>query len=448
MLPGSFLGPWQDPLSRFTRYAREYGDVVYFRPGAERMVLVSHPADIHDVLVTHQANFTKSRGLERAKALLGEGLLTAEGAAHRRERRLLQPAFHQDRIARYASAMVESADRAQSRWQEREPFDVSREMMRLALAIVGRTLFDVDVEGQAEEIGRALTRVLETFWIGLLPFAAIIERLPVPAIQDAHRARAELDAIIYEIIAARRAEGSDRGDVLSMLLAAQDVEDGGDGRKLSDTQVRDEVMTLMLAGHETTANALTWTWYLLSQTPAVRDTLHEELDRVLGGRLPNATDVQALPYVERVVAEALRLYPPAWLIGRRSVGPYTIRGYTMPPRTIVIMSPYVVQRDARWFPDPARFWPERWTSEFAAALPRQAYFPFGAGARRCIGESFAWMELILLVATIAQRWDLSLVAGHQVVTQPLITLRAKYGMKMEARRREGNGEMGNGVMGR
>jgi cytochrome P450 len=430
ILPGSLLSPRQDPLARFLRYARTYGDVVQFRAGAERMVLLSRPEDVRDVLVTHQANFTKSRGLERAKALLGEGLLTAEGATHRRERRLLQPAFHRDRIARYAAAMVESADRARGRWRTGEPIDVSREMMRLTLAIVGRTLFDVDVEGQADEIGQALTTVLETFWIGLLPFGRLVERLPVPAIRRAHRARLDLDAIIYRLIAARRAERRDRGDVLSMLLSAQDTGEGGDGRGLSDTQVRDEVMTLMLAGHETTANALTWTWYLLSQTPDAAARLHEEVDSALGGRLPTAADLPSLPFVERVVTEALRLYPPAWLIGRRAKAAYPVGGYTLPPRTILLMSPYVVQRDPRWYPEPERFVPERWTPAFRAALPKLAYFPFGAGARQCIGESFAWMELTLLIATLAQRWDLSLVPGHPVAPQPLITLRARYGMRM------------------
>jgi cytochrome P450 len=437
MLMGSLIGPGQDPLGRFTRLARTYGDVVSFRTAAGRLVLLSHPADIRDVLVTHQANFTKSRGLERAKALLGEGLLTAEGAAHRRQRRLLQPAFHRDRIGRYAAAMVENADRARSRWREGEPFDVAREMMRLTLSIVGRTLFDVDVEGQADRIGAAITRTLETFWISLLPFSDTIQRLPLPAIRHAHQAREDLDATIYRMIAGRRAEGRDHGDVLSMLLAAEDTGEGGEGGTLTDAQVRDEAMTLMLAGHETTANALTWTWYLLSQSGDARAEVQEEVDRVLGGRLPTAADVPALRAVERAVTEAMRLYPPAWTIGRRAKEAYPVGDYVLPPRTIVIMSPYVVHRDPRWFPDPDRFVPGRWTPEFTAALPKLAYFPFGAGARQCIGESFAWMEMILLVATIAQRWELSLVPGHPVVPQPLITLRAKHGMKMIARKRGG-----------
>lgn len=430
----SLIAPWQNPLRRFVRLSRTYGDVVSFRTAAGRIVLLSAPQDIRDVLVTHQANFTKSRGLERAKVLLGEGLLTAEGATHRRERRLLQPAFHRERITRYAAAMVESADRVQSHWREGEPFDVSRDMMRLTLAIVGRTLFDVDVEAQADQIGRSLTRVLETFWIGLLPFGQTIERLPVPPIRQARRARADLDAVIYRMIAERRAERRDHGDVLSMLLAAKDTAEEGDGRGLSDVQVRDEAMTLMLAGHETTANALTWTWYLVSQSPDARAALRAELDRVLGGRLPTIGDLPALRYTEQLVTESLRLYPPAWLIGRRTINSYRVGGYTLPPRTIVVMSPYVVQRDSRWFREPDRFLPERWTPDFTASLPKLAFFPFGAGSRQCIGESFAWTEMILLIATIAQRWELSLVPGHPVAPHPLITLRAKHGMVMTGRR--------------
>ncbi len=426
----SFIAPWQDPLRRFADLARTYGDVVSFRTPAGRMVFLSAPQDIRDVLVTHQANFTKSRGLERAKVLLGEGLLTAEGATHRRERRLLQPAFHRDRIARYAAAMVESADRAQSRWRAGEPFDVAREMNHLTLAIVGRTLFDLDVEAQADDVGAALTRVLESFWIGLLPFGQTIERLPVPAFRQARQARDDLDAIIYRVIAERRADGRDHGDLLSMLLAARDTAEEGDGRGLSDAQVRDEAMTLMLAGHETTANALTWTWYLLSEWPEARAALEAELDSVLGGRLPTLADVASLRYTDQVAHEALRLYPPAWLIGRRTIEPYAVRGYTLPSRTVVMMSPYVVQRDARWFPDPERFAPERWTPAFKESLPKQAFFPFGAGSRQCIGESFAWMEMTLLIATIAQRWRLAHVPGHRAVPQPLITLRAKHGMMM------------------
>lgn len=428
-LLGGLINPGRDPLAFLTRLARTYGDVAHFRLGSERAFFINHPQYIRDVLVTHHKNFTKSRGLERAKKLLGEGLLTSEGAAHLRQRRLLQPAFHRDRIAAYASVMVEHADRMRRRWTAGAEMDVSREMMRLTLSIVGKTLFDSDVESKADEVGAAVTRVLATFWLTLLPFADFVEKLPLPMIRRSRAGRAKLDRLIYALIAERRAGGQDHGDLLSMLLMAQDEEDGSG---LSDRQVRDEAMTLLLAGHETTANALAWTWYLVSQSPELEARLHQEIDRVLQGRLPGAADLGALPFVEQVVTESMRLYPPAWVIGRRAMADYPIGEFVAPARSIVFMSPYVMHRDPRYYADADRFLPERWTADFKAALPRFAYFPFGGGSRQCIGEPFAWMELVLLVATIAQRWRLRLVPGHPVAPQPLITLRPRHGIKMIA----------------
>jgi cytochrome P450 len=393
----------------------------------EQLFLVNEPRLIRDVLVTHNRNFTKSRGLERSKRLLGQGLLTSEGAMHLRQRRLMQPAFHRDRIAAFGDLMVGYGDRMRRAWANGATLDISREMNRLTLSIVGKTLFGVDVESQAAAVGDALTAVIESFWMMMLPFADVLERLPVPKLRRARMARARLDAIIYRMIADRRASGRDHGDLLSMLLAAQDEEDGGG---MTDQQVRDEAMTIFLAGHETTANALTWTWYLLSTDPAVEAKLHAEVDRVLQGRLPVMGDLPALGYVERVVTEAMRLYPPAWIIGRRAIADYQLGDYTAPARSILVMSPYIMHRDPRFYADPDRFDPDRWTPEFRAALPKFAYFPFGGGPRQCIGESFAWMELILVVATIAQQRQLRLVPGHPVVPQPLITLRAKHGMRM------------------
>ena len=447
-LLGAIVMPGRDPLALFTRLARTYGDVVHFRLGGERVFFLNHPQHIRDVLVTNQRNFKKSRGLERARKLLGEGLLTSEGETHLRHRRLLQPAFHRDRIAAYASVMVEHADRMQQRWSDGATLDISREMMRVTLSIVGKTLFDSEVESKADEVGMAVTQVMETFWFSLLPFSDLIDRLPVPVLRRGRQSRDRLDALIYAMIAERRATGRDHGDLLSMLIAAQEQESdepGATGRRspvtrgLSDEQVRDEAMTLLLAGHETTANALTWTWYLLSQAPAVEQALHDELDRVVGRRLPTMADIPRLPLTERIVTESMRLYPPAWIVGRRAIGDYAIADYGVPARSMLFMSPYVMQRDARFFPDPERFVPDRWTPAFKAALPKFAYFPFGGGARQCIGEQFAWMELMLLVAAIGSRWQLRLVPGHPVVPQPLVTLRAKHGMKMIASRREPGG---------
>jgi cytochrome P450 len=432
-LLGPLIAPGADPLSLFVRLSKTYGDIVRFRMRGDDAFLISHPDLIRDVLVTHQKNFTKSRALERAKKLLGEGLLTSEGATHLRQRRLLQPAFHRDRVASYARTMVECAERTRSRWTNGAAIDVADEMRRLTLAIVAKTLFSADVESQADEVGAALTRVLESFWLTLLPFSDVIEMLPLPSLRRSHEARARLDALIYQMIAERRKSGRDHGDLLSMLLHAQDEESSG----LTDQQVRDEAMTLMLAGHETTANALAWTWYLLAQSPDAEARLHEEIDRTLRGRLPSFADVSALPWTEQVVTESMRLYSPAWIVGRRAIADYPVGDYVIPARSLVFMSQYVVHRDERFYQEPERFRPERWTPSFKSTLPKFAYFPFGGGSRQCIGDSFAWMELVLLVATIGQQWQFRLVPGRRVVPQPLITLRAKRGIKVTTTRRNG-----------
>jgi cytochrome P450 len=440
--------PGRNPLAFFTNLARTYGDIAAYRMGGEQLVFVNAPPYVHDVLVTNNRFFLKGRGLQRSKRLLGEGLLTSEDPTHLRQRRLIQPAFHRDRIAAYGGTMVTYAARLRDQWRDGDTLDVAQDMMRLTLAIAGKTLFDLDVESQAGDVRDALNAVMESFWLTMLPFAEVLERLPVPQLRRAKAARAKLDAIIYGMIAERRAAGtSDRGDLLSMLLLSQDPpspeNEEVDGLRrasghgaMTDRQVRDEAMTILLAGHETTANALTWTWYLVSTTPEVEARLHEEVDRALQGRLPTVADIPALSYVEHVVTEAMRLYPPAWLIGRRALQDYPIGDYVAPARSIVVMSPYVMQRDARYFADPERFEPDRWTPEFRAALPPFAYFPFGGGPRRCIGDSFAWMELVLVVATIAQQWRLALVPGHPVEPQPLVTLRTKHGMRMTANRRD------------
>ena len=426
-------GPGRDPLAFFTGLQRDYGDLVHVAMAGEHLFLISDPRVVRDILVTDQRFFMKGRGLDRAKRLLGEGLLTSEGAVHVRQRRLMQPAFHRDRIASYATVMTDYASRVRDSWADGREIDASQEMARLTLGIVGKTLFDADVEAQAKDVGRALAAVMESFWMIMLPFPDLLERLPIPALRRSREARETLDAIIYRMIAERRKAPSDRGDLLSMLLMAQDEEAGGRG--MTDVQVRDEAMTIFLAGHETTANALAWTWYLLSQSPDVEVKLHEEIDRVLGGRTPTIADIPALPYVEKVVTESMRLYPPAWIIGRRALEEYPVGDHVIPARGIIVMSSYLMQRDPRHFPDPEKFLPHRWTPEFKAQLPPFAYYPFGGGARRCIGESFAWMELVLVLSTLAQRWKLELVPGHRVVPQPVVTLRIKNGLKMTAHAR-------------
>jgi len=424
----------KDPAGFLEKMARRYGDVVYIPLGRQHIYCVSHPEAVRDVLVTHQNKFKKSRMLERARVLLGDGLLTSEGGHHRRQRRLVQPAFHRDRLAGYGAVMVDRAALVRDQWQSGQSFDVLQEMMRLTLAIVAQTLFSTEVDSEADEIGTALTEVFSLFEIILMPFSEILEKLPLPAVRRFKRARKRLDETIYRLIAERRASGVDAGDLLSMLLMARIEEDEEGSGGMSDEHVRDEALTLFLAGHETTADALTWAWYLLSQNPEAEAAFHAELDRVLAGRLPSFDDLPQLRYTEAVFAEALRLYPPAWGIGRRALEDYQVGDFAIPARSVVLLSPYVVHRDPRWFPEPLAFRPERWLAE-DSARPKFAYFPFGGGARVCIGERFAWMEGTLLLAVIGQRWRLRLEAGHRVETHARITLRPKFGLRMIAERR-------------
>jgi len=422
------------PIDFLMKMAREYGDLPYFRLGPQHVYLVNHPDLVREVLVTNQANFTKSRALQRARVLLGEGLLTSEGQFHLRQRRLVQPAFHRERLTAYASVMSDYGVRLRDRWKAGSTLDVSHEMMRLTLAVVGKTLFSAEVEEEASEIGEALTTVLKMFRMLMMPFSEYLEKLPLPSVRRFDRARARLDQTIYGLIHERRRSGEDTGDLLSMLLLAHDEE--ADGSGMTDQQVRDEALTLFLAGHETTANALTG--------PGI---CFRKILSASGGCTKKSTPswlaaLRACPIcpncgIQKLVfAEAMRLYPPAWAIGRMSKGPFELGGIKIAGKSICIVSPYVMQRDSRWFPDPERFDPERWTPEARDARPKFSYFPFGGGARVCIGERFAWMEGVLMITAIAQKWKLKLAPDQRVEPLPLITLRTKYGMRMiiEARR--------------
>jgi cytochrome P450 len=427
---GSLLRFRRDPLAFLLDTAAQYGDVVYYRFGRAEVYLLKNPEHIKDVFVTHQHNFVKGRGVQWAKLFLGEGLLTSEGEFHTRQRRLSQPAFHRQRIGAYAAIMADYADRARQRWRDGQAVAFESEMHALTHAIAGRTVFGEDMTDEAADIGSALTDVLSLFPRFSLPFATLIQRLPLPSNRRFDRARARLDATVYRIIRLRRQSGRDEGDLLSMLMAAQDHE--GDGGRMSDVQLRDEVMTLLLAGHETTANALCWTFYLLSQNPSAEERLFEEVDAVLDGRLPGLDDVPRLRFAEQVFAESMRLFPPAWGVGRKVVSDYTVGEWTLPAGVLVSMSPWVTHHDARFFPDPFRFDADRWTPEARAARPRFSYFPFGGGARQCIGEQFAWMEGVLLMATLAQRFRFRLAPGAVVEPEPLITLRPRHGLPMIA----------------
>ncbi len=420
--------------------ARQYGDIVYFKFGPVGLYLLSDPNDIRDVLVIHNKKFVKLgslRGQQMFRSLLGNGLLLSEDEFHLRQRRLIQPAFHRQRIAGYAKVMADYAIRTRERWRQLPvgaEFDMAEEMMRLTLSVVGMTLFDTDVEKDAPEVGQAMAELFTLFNRTISPLHVVLDRLRPGASDRFWQARAKIDDIIYRLIKEHRASGDDRGDLLSMLLSAQDEEGGTGG--MSDEQVRDEAITLFLAGHETTALALTWTWYLLAQHPEVEAKLHAELEEVLGDRLPSFEDVPKLKYAERVFSEVLRMYPPAWLFSRTAREEHEIGGYSLAPGAVVAISPYVVHHDPRYYPDPFKFDPERWTPEAKEARPKFTYFPFGGGNRICIGESFAWMEAILILATLAQSWRPRLVPNQTIKPQAMITLRPKYGVKMtlESRR--------------
>jgi cytochrome P450 len=427
-IAGNLLEFRRDPTGFLLSVALEYGDVVHLKFGPQHIYLINNPDYIRDVLVTNNRNFIKSRGLQMAKRFLGEGLLTSEGDFHRRQRRLAQPAFHKQRINSYAHVMAEYAARTRDRWHNGETLDIHQEMMRVTLGIVGKTLFDADVEAEANEIGEALNSIMQLFDRITIPFPQLMNSLPLPSNFRFLKAHRRLDRTMYRIIGEHRAAGVDRGDLLSMLLLAQDEE--GDGGSMTDLQLRDEAMTIFLAGHETTANAMTWTWYLLSQNPEIEAKLHREIDEVLEGRLPTADDVARLQYTEMVFAESMRMYPPAWAMGRQVLSDYEVGGYIAPAGSIVLMSPWVMHHNPRYYPDPLKFDPERWTPQNRDLRPKFSYFPFGGGPRVCIGEGFAWMEGVLLLAPIAQKWQMRLEVGHRVEMRPLITLRPKYGMRM------------------
>src|SRR5579884_469110 len=413
----------RDPLGFLLRCARDYGDFVPLRSGPARAFLVSDPQAIEEVFVTQHPNFIKGPGLRRSAAVFGNGLLTSEGAFWRRQRKLVQPAFHRERIAGYAPVMVAETLRRMETWQEGDVRDIHAEMMPLMLQIAVKTLFGTEV-AEAQRVADAMEVGQENFarWMGYL--AMLPDWLPTPTPPSLGRAVRQLDAVVYGLIRARRESGEDRGDLLSLLLRAQDEDDG---TRMTDKQLRDEILTLLLAGHETTALALTWAFTLLAQHPEASARLIEELRTVLNGRPPTAEARPRLVYAEQVILESMRLYPPAWAVSRTALADCEIAGHSIPAGATVLMSQYVVHRDPRFFPDPETFRPERWASGFARTLPRYAYFPFGGGPRICIGNTFALMEAVLVLATIAQQFRFTLVPGHPIVPHPAVTLRPRYG---------------------
>jgi cytochrome P450 len=425
-----------DALQFLTNLSRTYGDAAHFKIGPQPYFFFTHPDQVKEVLVTHQASFRKNRLLQRGKIVFGEGLLTSENPLHIRQRRLAQPAFHRERIARYGEVMVEKAKEIRDRWHDGEVLDMAREMSAVTLSVVAQTLLSTEVAHEADEVGEVMTDLMEMFPILVSPLAPIILKMGfLPRIRRFRRSAARLDRTIYSIIDGHRRSGIDRGDLLSMLILATDVE--GDGSGMTDTQLRDETITMFAAGHETTAMALTWTWYLLARNPEVEREFHREVEAVLCGRAPTPADYPRLKYTEMVFAEALRLYPPGWITGREAIEPVRIGGYDLPKGAAVMTAQGVTHRDPRFWPDPDRFDPLRFTPEAKAARPKMAYFPFGAGSRICVGEAFAWMEGVLVLATLGQRWKLESL--NEVEIKPVVTLRPRTPMQMRATRRPGAG---------
>lgn len=426
----------RDPLKLLIDISHTYGDIAHFKFGRQNVYLLNHPDYIEDVLVTNYKNFIKSRGLQVSKRLLGNGLVTSEGEYHDLQRRLIQPTFYPKRVKSYADMMVKQAVIMGNSWHDGTILDIHKEMKKLTLAIICKTVLGYDIEAEHDEVGDALLTCMKYFNRLLMPFGELIAKIPLlPINKGFQKAKRDLDSIVYTMIKEHRKK-LDKGhekeddDLLSTLLQAQD-EEAGIGR-MTDQQLRDEVMTIFLAGHETTANALTWTYYLLSENPTTETRLQEELHSIFGNRTTiTVDDVPRLEFTEKILTESMRLYPPAWALGRQVIDDYKVGGYTIPKGSIILMSQYVMHRDPRYFPEPNRFYPERWTEEFKKQLPRFSYFPFGGGTRGCIGEPFAWLEAILLLATICRQWRMKHVPSHKVELKPLITLRPKYGMHMK-----------------
>jgi cytochrome P450 len=445
--------PWVklgSPILLFEYLHKTYGNISRYRFMGTNIIFVNEPEYIREILVTQAASFIKERTVKRMRILLGEGLITSNEPFHMRQRRIAAPAFHRQRIAAYGDQIVQSAITASERIQPGVPFDIAAASMELSLEIVARTLFDTRVDDDIRRINIEVNAIMDLYnFIVAFPRIETFLNWPIPGIMKFRRSKARLDAVVDRLIREHReatARGQeDRGDLLSMLMSSRDELLDADGNptgvfeSMSDAQVRDEVLTIFLAGYETVANGLSWTWYLLSQNPEAEAKLHAELDAVLGTgdarRLPTLADYPALRYTEQVFAESMRLYPPAWAMGRQSTKPVTLGPYRIPPGAHFFFSQYMMSRTEEHYPDPLRFDPDRFTPEAKAARAKYAYFPFGGGSRQCIGESFAWMEGIFSIATLAQRWRFRYADAAPPVPQAKITLRPRDPLRMIAEAR-------------
>lgn len=422
----------KDPLGKVAGWVAEYGDVFQLQFGDSHQYMITNPEMIREILVKQANIFVKGPDYTDEKTgmarFMGQGLVTSNGDFWKRQRRLVAPAFHTQRISAYADTMVSYALQIMDDWDNKAQLDVDEEMMQLTLMIVGRTLFDADASTTVDSVKQAVGIVQKASNTAtLLP-----SWIPTPLRIQSARANAVLDEIVYEFIADRRASGEDKGDLLSMLLLSEDV----DGNRMSDKEARDEAVTLFLAGHETTANTLNWTWWLLAQYPEIEAKLHHELDTVLGGEAPTLEDLRRLPYTDSVIKESMRLMPPVWNIGRTATADTEVLGYTMPKGTNVSIFMYHMHRDPTIWENANEFIPERWADESINDIPKYAYLPFGGGPRVCIGNSFATMEANLLLATIAQRYQFRLVDDANIVPQAFITMYPRYGLPMTIQKRQ------------
>jgi cytochrome P450 len=438
---GSLLAFNRDPLRFIDSLYREYGEVATITMMGLRFVVFAHPRAIKHILVDNARSFTNREAYPELRMLIGDGLLTIDGAEHRQQRRIVQPAFHRTRIERYAETMLAYTRRLLDSWEPGAEVDVADAMSRLTMAIAGATLFGVDLIEETAAIGRAFLQAAEYTDLPAIALGHLPINLPFTPYGKFIRAKQQLDEVVTRIIAGRRQGNQEGDDVLSMLLAARDE----NGAPLTDRQVRDHVLTFLAAGHATTANALTWTFYLLAQHPRVMAKLTDELSTVLAGRDPSVEDLARLPYLEAVVKESMRLYPPAWAQARRAVADFDLEGYHFPGGSYVIVSQWVTHRRPDLWQNPEQFLPERFGPAAEVAIPPLAYFPFGAGPRTCIGMPFAMLEARLVLATILQRFRPMLAPGFRVVPRALIILQPANGLRVRLEQAERPVQVGSSV---
>jgi cytochrome P450 len=436
----------KDPINTLSKMAKEYGDLSHFKLGRMHVYLINNPDYIEKILIYDHSNFSKGPRLQIAKRLLGEGLVTSEGEFHKSQRKLIQPLFLPKKISSYGAIMTDRALHMIQGWKNGSVVNIHSELMKVTLSIICKSVMDYEMESkQAKDFGNAF-EITKKYSSRLQhPLGQILDRVPfLPKVAQSRNAGKTLNTIVYGLISERRKEIESRTkdksapgeDLLSKLIIVQ----SDDGSTMTDTQLRDEIITILIAGHETTSNALTWTYYLLSQNPQIERRVFEEIDQVMGGngedyKQPSISDLPKLEYVEKVFRESMRLYPPVWTMGRFAINDYPLGGYTIPKGSSLMFSQYVMHHNEKYFDNPETFDPDRWTEEFKMHLPRFSYFPFGGGIRGCVGEAFAWQEGILLIATISSYWSMRLVPNQRVKLQPGITLNPKNGIKMKLKSR-------------